>query len=933
MKTKQLLIIFPLLLMVQAFAQYHTPQSPLSIPKNNLKKDLIVQKLSSQRVLYTQMDIDELKLEIRKSNNNVDNKISMIKSKMSNLFMDKQELLQLKDIEKIKEVITEKKNNRKEIEEQVQNDLSGINYKGLFIIVLKNIDPWASKQQLADKSEKALTPKAIEDLNGVFISSMTTVEQSQFISDRIKSIISGEMSIEKQFISRTIDNRTKFLYLVKVNVAPLKKSFKATSGEIAAAETNLTINAMTEKDYQTKLQNFDVSQDEINKIRFEVEPSQESIQLANTTAGRRQMDIIRNGNANLAKVDEEIRNLENSLTNRSSILKQLIESKTTVTYDQHNSDKSVNEALKYLDSELAKLKSQLISTKEQELIPRYSVSVTAEGTPAEDIAKTAIDIAGQIEQSYSKIEQFMEETTVKNFMLTDYKQGQQKDVYRELESVWLYPVAGDQDNFLLTIVAKFKITSDRTSNSEKVPTQIKEKPISPPDPFKDMVFIEGGEFIMGNDGYAGNNQPAHQVWVDGFYIDKYEVTNAQFCQFLNEKGNQTDAGKLWLDIRESRCQIVYQNGKYLPKAGYDHHPVINVTWYGARAYAQWTGKRLPTEAEWEFAARGGNRSNHFEFSGSNNYQEVAWVQENTSDSQPIGLKKPNELGLYDMSGNVWEWCEDYYDAAYFKNSPYKNPRGPDAGSKRVIRGGAQSHRAGFSHVWSRMDYNPTSSYVILGFRCAKTPTGAGTRTSTTSDRNDNTVTDIDGNIYHTVKIGDQIWMAENLRVTHYRNGEPILQVDNPEEWRSLRSGAYCCYNYYTENAKNFGCLYNWYTVKDNRNIAPTGWHVPSRDEWLGLIDLLGGFSVAGGHLKETGTEHWNVPNIGATNSSGFSARASGYRLVTGRFTGMSNSANYWSSSEVNNDSAWHFVLSSDYSEFPYSDMLKQMGFSVRCVKD
>ena len=203
----------------------------------------------------------------------------------------------------------------------------------------------------------------------------------------------------------------------------------------------------------------------------------------------------------------------------------------------------------------------------------------------------------------------------------------------------------------------------------------------------------------------------------------------------------------------------------------------------------------------------------------------------------------------------------------------------------------------------------------------------------------NTVTDIDGNVYQTVKIGDQWWMAENLKVTHYRDGTEIPEITDDGTWAGLSSGAYCNYDNDDNNADTYGSLYNWYAVTDSRNIAPEGWHVPSDAEWTTLTTYLGGESVAGGKMKETGTTHWTSPNTGATNESGFAALPGGYRSDgdggPGYFGGEGNYAYFWSSPEylmsyalgrvlLNNDSG---IYGSNYNN------LERDGYSVRLVRD
>jgi uncharacterized protein (TIGR02145 family) len=211
------------------------------------------------------------------------------------------------------------------------------------------------------------------------------------------------------------------------------------------------------------------------------------------------------------------------------------------------------------------------------------------------------------------------------------------------------------------------------------------------------------------------------------------------------------------------------------------------------------------------------------------------------------------------------------------------------------------------------------------------------------------VTDIEGNIYQTVRIGTQWWMAENLKVTHYRNGDAIPRVTTPYAWSILNTGAYCEYNNDTNYAAIYGRLYNWYAVSDSRNIAPAGWHVASESEWKQLDIYLGisptdvdklGFrgTDEGGKMKEIGTTYWDYPNSGATNESGFSARPGGMisddYLVDEPYMDMRILASFWTSSTVSIGSwAWSRFLTFDDSRIGRTGADRRSGFSVRCVKD
>jgi len=197
-----------------------------------------------------------------------------------------------------------------------------------------------------------------------------------------------------------------------------------------------------------------------------------------------------------------------------------------------------------------------------------------------------------------------------------------------------------------------------------------------------------------------------------------------------------------------------------------------------------------------------------------------------------------------------------------------------------------------------------------------------------------TVTDIDGNVYKTVKIGNQIWMAENLKVTHYRNGDAIPTGHSNSEWSNLDNTQTGAYAVYDGNESIYGYLYNWYAVDDSRNIAPEGWHVPTDNEWQTLVDYLGGKRVAGGKLKEEGTTHWDSPNFGATNESGFTALPGGYRYGhDGSYNSMGDSGRFWSSAESGSYGAWRRLLSYDYSGVHRLGHGERSGFSVRCIRD
>lgn len=210
-----------------------------------------------------------------------------------------------------------------------------------------------------------------------------------------------------------------------------------------------------------------------------------------------------------------------------------------------------------------------------------------------------------------------------------------------------------------------------------------------------------------------------------------------------------------------------------------------------------------------------------------------------------------------------------------------------------------------------------------------------------------TVTDIDGNEYKTVQIGNQLWMAENLKVTRYRNGDYITDGTGIGDYSNEEEPKYCfAYNDEEDNVATYGRLYTWYVVNDTRKISPEGWHIPSDEEWKELSIYLGmdeeiaelicvvDSNDISGKLKEEGNSHWFAPNVGATNESGFTALPGGYRRrYSDNFDYLGSYACFWATTEQNEEDAWYRHLYNDEIGICRTYNLKNYGFSVRCIKD
>lgn len=275
---------------------------------------------------------------------------------------------------------------------------------------------------------------------------------------------------------------------------------------------------------------------------------------------------------------------------------------------------------------------------------------------------------------------------------------------------------------------------------DQTPSDPEPRPLPP---LGRMVYVAGGTFRMGNDlAYESDQRPAHDVTVSSFWMDEHEVTNRQFAEFVAQTGCVTTAQQrgwshvfdpvrsAWVECRGADWR--HPGGPETFIDGRDDYPVVHVSWYDAQAYARWAGRRLPTEAEWEYAARSGlrdadypwgreelidgryqaNYRQHGELPGADGFRQLA----------PVRSFPASRYGLYDVSGNVWEWCHDWYAEDYYRDGPGEDPPGPAEGEFRVQRGGSwlspEDFRLGH-HVSTRGKRRPEETHQHVGFRCVR----------------------------------------------------------------------------------------------------------------------------------------------------------------------------------------------------------------------
>ena len=292
----------------------------------------------------------------------------------------------------------------------------------------------------------------------------------------------------------------------------------------------------------------------------------------------------------------------------------------------------------------------------------------------------------------------------------------------------------------LTATATPEATNTATSTPS--PTATPTPNVPPPDPIlgsvwerpqdqMTMVYVSTGSFSMGSREEASDELPVHDVTLDGFWIDRTEVNNLHFAVFLNTMGNQEEGGVTWFDTGDEDAKIDERNGEFAAWSETADHPVVEVSWYGAAAYCEWAGGKLPTEAQWEYAARGpdglafpwgedfdGEKANYCDKNCDFDWKDEDYDDRN-GETAPVGSYPggASRAGALDMAGNVWEWVNDWYDSEYYADAAAENPTGPESGDRKVLRGGGWNSGSLDLRSAHRGSNDPDYSPANLGFRC------------------------------------------------------------------------------------------------------------------------------------------------------------------------------------------------------------------------
>ena len=689
---------------------------------------------------FTTQQVAQVENNIKACQSLISSRLLGFQDKGSLLMQDKASIQGMQNIKTQIKRLEALKREKDDIKNTLSKDISQVTLKGLYAVVLE-ADLKTPRDKLLDMAKNMIVPQAIHDLRGVSINSVSVVKESRLEFDRIVAETSGEMDVETILADdrKSFFGKSQLLYVAVVRVKPLTGKLKhettakyATKGFVADL---LSLQKNTEFFSQelAKYTNNPYSAEKMKSLEEIVSVWQDVIQQGNAQANKKTGELLANLNNQLKAKDEEIEAAGYKIGDSRKKLSELF-NLTRYTKCQLSPEECLDDAIANIDQEFSKLINASITEKEREYVSSRGI-VTGSGDPEKEVKRLVQDFYQNLKTSYSVREQILNVTMVDNAMLTGDSDKRGYYVVRNPKGLTIFPYYDDNGNMHTMVVMNFLVnredsppqfakeitpipTSESTPFSESAstpapapapkskskqpakslrknepkatpvqqpeiipPEEISSQPPSPqpavvlprscgPDNLTKMKFVlvKGGCYTMGNN--SSSDTQSHEVCVSSFCIGKYEVTQGEWKIVTGENPSKNKSG--------------------------DDYPVENVSWPEAKSFLvemnKKSGKnyRLPTEAEWEFAAR--SRGGNEVWSGTSSetaLENFAWIKTNSQGkSHPVGKKKPNKLGIFDMTGNVWEWMEDSYSSDAYRKLNKDNPVNASDKSSKVRRGGS-----------------------------------------------------------------------------------------------------------------------------------------------------------------------------------------------------------------------------------------------------
>lgn len=456
--------LFILSLLLTAFlhghAQYYTPTSPVKITKGNFNKQAIKNSIinAGGGAGFSSKEIEGIEFQVKLTEKKVQNATDEKLNRITELYQLKSDLKAKAGIAEMKKQLEEKKKARGEIKKELKKSLGRVTYYGYYAMAVPISDDQIfsiTNDKLKDIGRPILAAKAIEKLNGTFISSLTSVENAVALSDYIRAEVSGSMSIVSDDYSKRFKDKKNENYLLwvgKVAVSPLQSEDGLQNVGYGRSKVEI-IDLISDYAYNSKLKSIGVDQSIISQIESLRNLEKNSVEKKNTENADNQASIMRNYKNRLQKIDNEIRELQNTITNHSSVLRNYIENNTNLSFNSSDIKGSVSKALHYFDNEIDRLVKERFAIKAKEL-KLYKGSVDIVNDPAGEIAGKVEGMYKLMMGSYSKDDNFKSVTEVQNGVTTGFAQQKSVVLTREIESLWVYPVnKGNRADIL--VVAKF----------------------------------------------------------------------------------------------------------------------------------------------------------------------------------------------------------------------------------------------------------------------------------------------------------------------------------------------------------------------------------------------------------------------------------------------------------------------------------------------
>lgn len=776
MRTSILLFLFLCALLNLKGQDYCAPQTPLALTANKIKPENIESLLATHqdRSLFDESTVLSTMKQIDQCNQSMGGRLLNIETISGGLAQRLQQVLAVRDVEGTQKQINDLEKSLEEAISSLKERMQTTQRKGLYIVMLPNINPLTNVTEFQKQSLDALTMNAIEEINGTAITRLTTVINQSQVKDAIKALSQGEVKQDRSLFDQPNYEQRYFLYFGLINVTPLDQSRFSGRPYNPANQNAVVINPLLETNFASKLRSLGVTAEHVNRIEGLMQSYVGTIKNANENTAFQREQMVNDSEQQIKDLENQIKALKEQISSRSDKIRQHCQD-LNVPFKPNDINASAQDVLDEIRTKLEVNKTTWRIEKGKEILHRSSV-ITISGKPIEIIAAETMKLVNRLITDYSTVAKNEEVVGIENNEVTDYNNTRQIELYRNIDKIWVMPVGQSDGSFKVYVFATFEI-SDQIVPHDKDPIPVKEEednttldpkntqqvgntsqfeikgsPYPPSSSNKtleelpaeetmlipNLVWVSGGAFSMGDADEKGDRdaQPAHEVVLKGFYLAKNEVTFTEYDAF---------------------CEATRRNKPDDEDWGRGNRPVINVSWYDAIDFCNWlsqehgldkvyrksgndvsanwdaNGYRLPTEAEWEYAAREAGKRVRFgngqdiadpsdiNFNGGSLITKIySETTRHRGKTIPVGsINSANSLNLYDMSGNISEWCWDWYKRKYYEESETEQPYGPESGLMKVHRGGSWFNQENFCQTTSRGSGFPNFFNNGIGFRIAK----------------------------------------------------------------------------------------------------------------------------------------------------------------------------------------------------------------------